>query len=65
MHAVRGERTMKARQVDPEFRHQRHKPGDDVQDALMSRAQDAQERLKSIGSKMTCVVPSRYGVLNS
>ena len=56
---------MKARQVDPEFRHQRHKPGDDVQDALMSRAQDAQERLKSIGSKMTCVVPSRYGVLNS
>jgi hypothetical protein len=31
----------------------------------MSRAQDAQERLKSIGSKRTCVVPSRYGVLSS
>jgi small-conductance mechanosensitive channel len=41
------------RQIDPRFRHQGDKSGDDVQDALMSRAQDAQERLKSIGHVFT------------
>jgi len=65
MRAVRGKNAVEAGQVGPWLRHQGDKPGDDVQDALMSRAQDAQERLKSNGSKMTCVVPSRYGVLSS
>jgi len=32
--------------------HRGGEPGDDLQDALMSRAQDAQERLKSNDSKM-------------
>jgi hypothetical protein len=57
MRAVRRENAVEASQVDPRFGHQGDQSCNDVQDALMSRAQDAQERLKSIGSKMTCVVP--------
>jgi hypothetical protein len=63
--AVGGEDSVEPSEVDPGFGHQRDQSRNDVQDALMSRAQDAQERLKSIGSKMMCVVPSRYGVLSS
>jgi hypothetical protein len=55
MRAIWGENA-EAGQVAPGLRHQGDEPGNDVQDALMSRAQDAQERLKSSGSKMTCVV---------
>ena len=65
MRAVRGEHSVESSEVDARLGHQRDESRNDVQDALMSRAQDAQERLKSIGSKMTCVVPSRYGVLSS
>jgi enamine deaminase RidA (YjgF/YER057c/UK114 family) len=60
-----GQNPVKSSQVDPGLGHQGEEPGDDVQDALMSQAQDAQERLKSSGSKMTCVVPLRYGVVSS
>jgi hypothetical protein len=58
-------RTRHWSQVGSGLGHQGDESRDDVQDALMSRAQDAQERLKFIGSNMTSVVPSQYGVLSS
>jgi uncharacterized protein (DUF1330 family) len=62
MRAVRGKNAVEAGQVGPWLRHQGDKPGDDVQDALMSRAQDAQERLKSNGRETDLSGQEAYAI---
>jgi len=72
MRAVGGKHAVESSQINPRLRHQRDESGDEVLRASCPPpfgpacgGSTSLQAMLSIGSKMTCVVPSRYGVLSS
>ncbi len=61
---VGGKYAMQARQIDPGLGHQGGESGDDVQGCTNAAGAGCAGAAKSSGSKMTWVMPSRYGVLS-